>query len=279
MSIRTFPKQYSAMQVATGADRVVFAFPLPGGAVVNNAWLDLSLMFADVDVKSALLYSLFGYIVPILDLDAGTTPDTIWDNQVPKDSADDTADVLDIDRHTAIDDPVIELGDINVNAMLDFQDGPRQTFKREKILTFPKSPSGFKAGTPDTYYATDVIRAKMSSTYRVNVPSYYMIGLGVATGVDTATAFPVLNTRGEWSQLAYMKDALVDAMKALTGLVATGTQESTTEAMVLIHSFLEHVIESNTDSWGTGLVQSWGKMTMDITLPGDFDVAQLSGGA
>lgn len=279
MTIRTFPKQYSAMVVGSGNDTVMYAFPLPGGSVVNNAWMEASVMIPDVDVSSAIQYSCFGYIVPILDLDAGTTPDIIWDNQVPKDQADDTADTIDIDRHTLVNDPVSELGDVNINAMLDLKDGPRRVFKREHLFTFPKSPTGFKTGTPDTYYAMDHFRAKMSGTYRVMAPSYYLVAMGVATGADTSTNFPVLNTRGEWMQLAYMKDALVDAMKSMAGLVATGTQEGSTEALILIHSYLEHVLEQNAAQWGTGTMEAWGKMTMDITLPGDFDLAQLSSGA
>lgn len=276
MTIRTFPKLYGAVKPTTGTDRVIFAFPLPGGAVVNNAWMDLSIMFPDVDVSSAIQYSLFGYIVPVLDLDAGTVPDTIWDNQVPKDQADDTADTIDIDRHAAVNDPVAELGDVNINALVDFQDSPRQVFRKEELLTFPKSPRGFKVGTPDTYYATDVVKARMSGTYRIKAPSYYLVALGVATGVDTSTAFPIINTRGEWMQLAYMEDALKDAMKAMAGLAISGTQEPYTEAMILIHSYLEHVMESTAAQFGTGTLEAWGKMTMDITLPGDFDVASLS---
>ncbi len=279
MTIRTFPKMYSARTPASGQDRVMFAFPIPGGAVINNAWMEVSTMFPDIDVKAALQYSLFGYIIPVLDLDAGVTPDIMWDNQVPKDQADDTADTIDIDRHTALDDPVAELGDINIHALLDLKDGPRQVFRRETLLNFPKSPTGFKTGTPDTYYAMDHVKAKMSGTYRITAPSYYIVAVGVATGADTDATFPSINTRGEWMQLAYMKDALVDAMKAMAGLAVSGTQEPYTEAMVLIHSYLEHVIEDTAGTWGTGSANVWGKMTMDITLPGDFDVAQLSSSA
>ncbi len=279
MTIRTFPKIYSSVSTATGTDKVMYAFPLPGGAVVNGAWLDHSQSIPDVSVDSAIQTSIFGYIVPVLDLDAGTVPDTIWDNQIPKDSADDTHDTLDIDRHGAVDDPVAELGDVNINAMLDFKDGPRRIFKRETIHTFPKSPIGFKVGTPDTYYALDSFKTRLSGTYRVNAPSYYLVAIGVATGADTASAWPVLNTRGEWSQLAYMADALKDAMKAMAGLSISGTQEPYTEAMILIHSYLEHVKETDAGAWGTGTVRTWGKMVMDITLPGDFNVAQLSSGA
>lgn len=280
MTIRTFPKMYSAVQVATGADMVMFAFPLPGGARINQAWMETSIMFPDVDVSSALHCAMFGYIVPVLDLDAGTTPDLIWDQQVPKDSADDTPDTLDIDLHTAVDDPVAELGDVNINAMLDFESGPRRVFKREKILTFPKSPQGFKTGTPDTYYAMDNFVTKLSGSYTVKVPSYYLVALGVSTGSDTdGSVFPAINTRGEWMQLTYMNDALIDAMKAMAGLAVSGTQEPYAEAMILIHSYLEHVHEIVAAQWGTGTAEAWGKMTLDVTLPGGFDVAQLSASA
>lgn len=280
MSIRTFPKMYSAVAVATGADLVMYAFPLPPGAVVNGAWMDVATMVPDVDVSSAIHQSIFGYIVPVLDMDAGVTPDVIWDNQIPKDVADDTADLLDIDFDTADISPVLELGDVNINAMLDFETGPRQTFKRETILNFPKSPFGFKTGTPDTYYAMDTFRTKLRAKYTVKTPSYYLVGLGISTGADTdGSVFPAINTRGEWMQLTYMQDALHDAMKAMAGLAVSGTQEPYTEAMILIHSYLEHVHEISAAQWGTGTVEAWGKMTMDITLPGDFDIAQLSASA
>lgn len=276
MTIRTFPRQYSARQIATGSDEVLFAFPLAQGAHVNNAWLDFSMQIPDVNVLSAIVTSLFGYIVPIVDIDSAQTPDAIWDQQIPKDSVDDTADSLDIDLHSAVDDPLVELGDVNINSMLDLMDAPTRTFKRETLLTFPKSPVGFKTGTPDTYYAQDSFRTKLKSNYTVKVPSYYLVGLGVATGADTSTIFPIFNGAGQWAQLAYMKDALVDAMKAMVGLHVSGTQEASTEAMILIHQYLEHVIEDVAAQWGTGTVTTWAKMTMDITVPGDFDVAQLS---
>lgn len=278
--LHTYPKRYSQIQVAAGTDSVMFGFALPAGAIVHKVWGEVNTMIPDISVLSTTVHAMHGYIIPVLDLDAGLGWDGTWDNQVPKDSPDDTEADIDIDRHTADDTPIVEIGDIHVDTIFDIDNMIRKIFKRETLGSFPKTPVAFQAGTPDTYSSVEHYKIRLNKKYRVKSPSLMLFGIGVADGLDTSTGNFTVNTAAEWAQLKYMTIALEDAMKAQLGISQTAGDDPYNQAMILLHSYLEQAFEMTAGGFAAAAaLTGWGKMTAHISVPGDFGRIALTGSA
>ncbi len=280
--IHTYPKRYSGVKVASGSDYVMFGFPLPAGAMVHQSWMEISTVIPAVDVDIATVHNVMGYILPVLDLDAGLSQNQMWDNQIPKDSPDDTEGGVDIDYGAADLAPIIELGDVHNESIINLGVQPRKIFKREVMGTFAKTPvafevDGISAGN-DSFSSTDHFSVHMTRKLRVSVPSWMLIGIGVADGADVGTTNFIVDTAAEWAQLQYMRIALEDAFKAMISVSQVAGDDPYNQALILIHNYLEEAFNSNAgmfDSTGYTL-QAWGKMTAHISMDGDFDAQAMS---
>ncbi len=275
MSIRVFPKQYSGIGgVVQNTDKVLFALPLPPHSKLNNVNLDIRVIGTVLSYLDVAGWAVHGYVLPVLDPDSGITPDAMWDAQIPKDQAA-TADSLDLDTQTADTEPVVDIGDISVEQIVGMTTAPLQVFSRERFITYADDPSGYDRTAQD-FIPTARFRAKIRRNIRVDVPSYFLIGFSSLNMGNTTVGWPVINTDGEWTQLAYMQETLHQAWLALVGLVATGTQEASTEAMQLIAPFLEVAQEDVASIFEPLTWRVIGKATYDITLKGTVDNGTLT---
>jgi hypothetical protein len=274
MSIRVFPKMYASAQTTTGSDIVLFALPLPGGAVVNQAWMEVHCVGSPIGQSNIAVYGLHGYVLPVLDPDAGTTPDAMWDAQVPKDAAM-AADVIDLDTVTAVSTPVLELGEPSIARIIGMTTSPVMTFAREKLVSAGLGAPGYDKASA-TFLPTDFFQARLKRRVEVDVPSYYLIGLSVPDTLATLSAFPVINTDGEWMQLKYMQYTLHQAFMRLAGLTEAGAESPYDEAMTVIANYLEVAYEQTAGVWSGITWNAMGKITFDITLPGNMDVNNMT---
>lgn len=277
MSIRTFPKIWSQVVCAANTDKVLFAQPLPTGAVLNNVWLNISLISdALIGRKVASMYGMHAYVIPLLDPDSGILPDVMWDNQVPKDKAL-SEDMLDLDQVDTTDTtPIVEPGIINVEGMLNVQEQPEMVFSREKIVTWADQKGGYDR-TADDYAPTDKVVAKLNRAIHVKYPSYFMLAISSPVTTFTSTAWKIMNEDSEWTQLQYMEYTLEDAWKAIVGLTEAADDDPYVDAMENIGEYLEVFHEETAGAWNQTTWRVFGKASFDITLPGSLDKIQLSG--
>lgn len=280
-----FPKQVVQVSLPPAVDQVIAAFPIPAGSIVNGFWLEHSLVNATVDfpILSSPWYGVSAYVVPVDDPDDNAVvPETIWDEKVPKDTAVGSG-VLDMDTATADTTTEFELGMLDVSDFVDITTAPIKLFERRKMITFASHPIGYHLDpvtpftdqfwVPTDYYSTEVHGKRA----RVNYPSYLIVGLSQPGYGSTTTAFPTLRTKPEWLQIQYLEETLMEMWKSVTGLVATGTQESAFEAALLMEEFFEHFQEEDAAAWGhaNSIWRSWSKFTLDLTLEGTFKKVQL----
>lgn len=274
--LRTFPKIWSQVLCAQGTDKVLFAQPLPTGSVLNQVHLNISILAAlGISRIQAVMYGLHAYVIPVLDPDAGTTPDVIWDNQVPKDKVL-AEDMLDLDTGSAVVAPITEPGLINVEGMLNVQEQPELIFSREKFITWADQKGGYDRAADD-YMPTDKIIGRIRRSIHVDQPSYFLLAISSPATDRTATAWKVMNEDSEWTQLQYMEYTLEDAWKAIVGLTEAADDDPYVDAMENIGEYLEVFHEETAAAFVPTTWRVFGKASFDITVPGSLEKIMLTG--
>lgn len=273
---RTFPKVWSQVLCPVDTDKVLFAQPIPAGSILNNVFLNISILAeAAVLRTSAAMYGIHAYVIPIIDPDAGTTPDNLWDQMVPKDKVL-SADMVDMDTALVDSDAIAEPGLINVEGMLNVGVHPQLIFSREKFITWADQKGGYDR-TADNWMPSDKIVTKMKRSVFVEFPSYFLLALSSPLTTFTQTAWKIMNTDAEWTQLQYMEYTLEDAWKNIVGLIESGAETPYAEAMVVIGEYLEVLHEETAAAWAPQTWRAFGKASFDITVPGSLDQISLSG--
>ena len=110
--------------VTPDTDRVIAAIAVPPGGVFHSADITVRIHGAEAAIADAIMYGMDGYIVPVHDVDAADLYDTVWDLQVPKTA--ENVSTLDLDVETADTDPDFEPGEIDWNAVFDWEAGPQR---------------------------------------------------------------------------------------------------------------------------------------------------------
>lgn len=283
--MRLFPKMVTQRDANAGTDTVIAAWPVPGNCRVNGFWLELSVMTTlAMDLTDNLMYGVTAYVVPVPDPDSAISPDTLWDRMIPKDTAVGSG-VLDLDTSVADGTPEFELGELDMTDFIEVSTAPVELFTRRKLITFASAPIGFHLDpiTPFTdmfYVPTDYIKTRVRKGALVKYPSYLLVGLSQPDYAATKTTYPALEDKGEWAMIQYFQESLREMWKHILGLVGSGTQEMAVEAATLIEEYFEHFHEETANRWG-GLPQrglsAVAKVTLDLTVPGEFGQMQVGG--
>lgn len=272
---RSFPKIWSQVLSPTNNDKVLFAQPLPSGSVMHSMSMNISLIAeAAIARTSSVMYGLHAYVLPVLDPDAGTTPDVIWDTQVPKDKAL-SENMLDLDTGTADTDALTEPGLVNAEGMLNVGKAPVQVFAREKFITWADQKGGYDR-TADDFLPTDKIVGRINKPIYVAEPSYFLMAISSPLTTLTSTTWNVINEDSEWTQLQYMEYTLEDAWKAIVGLTEAADDDPYVDAMENIGKWLETMHEETAGAWLPTTWRAFGKASFDISVPGSLDQVSLS---
>lgn len=277
--MRVYPNQISERAIAAGDDEVIAAVAIPGGSVLKNVWLDVSVVAATtIEVVDACMYGISAYILPVLDPDSTPAVNVMWDNQIPKDDAL-GSDVIDMDTGTADDDPEFEPGDPSIEELFNVSSRPERIFERVELITFGKQSAGFEAGTPDEYRPRDAFKARIRRNYRVAMPSMLLVGLSAPFTTGTAATSFVPATNQAWMQLKFLADTAKDAWKQAVGLTEAGAETPYEEAATLIDAFLEGFWETTVGAFAGMAYRTFVKMRAEIDVEGEMSVASLSAGA
>ena len=277
MSVRVFPAQASQRAALAQKDEVVAAFPLPGGTVVNKVWLRMSVIASSISFIQAALYGVDGYIIPQLDPDTGVTPDDMWDAQIPKDDAV-GSDVIDLDTVTDDNDPVFEPGEPSLSDIMDLTTAPVKIFKRRRMLTFGDRAAGFEAATPDTFIPAETWRSTLRRKYRVEVPSWLLIGISSPGTLQTANTFDTVAAEKSWAMLKYFEHTLEMMMIQLVGLTEAGAESPYEDAANEVSKFLQQFVEFEAGSFAPVTWTAFTEATCDLTLTGSLRSKAISAG-
>lgn len=282
MGIQIFSRQLLQRKVPVDQDETIGFVPLPTGAKLNNIWMDVSVMSDSVkSYKNPLFYGISGQVLEIQDPDTADTLNDIWDQQVSKDTSRQGA-TLDLDLNTAtggseipiaVAQPEYEPGYFNLEEVLQTDNrGNIEVFKRRKMLTFAKNPTGFNAAA-STWIPTDHFQTHLRGGPRVEAMSYLIFGFSNPAMDNRATAEPVTISELDWFILQFLDMFLQEMVKDLVGLT-TGAGGQSVSA---ITDFLEYAsIEPDDDLLGSATFQVISKMTFDVTMPGMKEITTLT---
>ncbi len=274
--IRVFQRNTVHKVVPTDADAVIAYAPLPANGRVNGLWLDVHVVSSgQVSVLRAIMYGIKGYVVPVIDPDAGITPQLLWDQSVPKSDAV-GQDVLDFDTGSADTDPVLEPGAVNWNELFEVNQAPFNFFTREKVLTFANGRGGHLEGTPDVYQPADGFQTKVSKRMEVKVPSYAMVGFSSPAWDLNRTVFMVPDSDEDWAQLQYIEDVLERGMMHILGLTEAGAETPWIEAATLLRDLLENGEEDTANSWAQSSYNVFCRATWDVSYQGRMEIGPIT---
>lgn len=268
-------------RILIGDDNVVGAIAIPPRSIVNNIQVDLDITVnAKIDIDKAVFWGVSGYVVPVLDPDTPITPDAIWDNQIPKDKAVGTGNILDLDTASADTDAEIEPGIPNPSAFAGIGTNPRRLFRTKGRLTYARSPTGFvDDGTPPpqgTYVPRTSKNLRAKGGVKVMQPSIMLIGFSSPLTTKTVTTFYVPASTAEWLELTYAGDTLVDAQKYLTGRFETGAETPYLEALTNQARYLEQFHEPSTGKWVAVDYDVFVTVRASVWVPGRRQPKSLS---
>lgn len=282
MGIQIFSRQLLQRKVLADVDETIGFVPLPTGSKLNNTWMDVSVISGGVvSHKSPAFYGISGYVLEIQDPDTADTLNDIWDQQVPKETSS-MAVPLDFDLNTAVGGSPIEIavgepesqpGYFNLEELLQTDNrGNIEVFKRRKMLTFAKNPTGFNADAL-TWIPTDHFQTHLRGGPRVEAMSYLIFGFSNPAMDNRSTAEPTTISELDWFILQFLDMFLEEMLKDLVGLtVGAGAQ-----SVSAITDFLEYAsVEPDDDLLGSVVWQITAKMTFDVTMPGMEKLTTLS---
>lgn len=264
--VRIPVRQWTSFDVTAGADKVVYATPLPPGTLLKGVnGTARMIATAAVAVDLATFIGFHGYVVRVPDPDTAISLNTLWDTFVKKDLAM-SAGAFDLDENL-IDDPVDEPGHVQIEHLMGFNDEAHQVFERLEMLTFADSQGGFDK-TAEDYRPVTKFRVKVNKPVRVTVPSYLLFGASVPALTATNAGFQLIDTDSEWYQMAWMDNTLRNMAISLAGLVEAGAETPYVEGMTLVGELLERVIEETAADFTAAAMRVITRLTATVEYPG-----------
>lgn len=278
--IRMFARRYTHHTVSPGTDRAVLGISLPSGSRLNNIRCDISLTHtAILDADKAAMYGCEAWILPVLDPDAATLHDTIWDTLVPKDT---DVETIDLDTGATDTTPFLEPGEPDFQGLFEVGLQPERIYRRERILTIANGAASAVFQDNQTPFAVrwlpgDAFRINIRKNYAIRQPSVLLIGIANPALDDMSTAGQTLLSEAQWPQVKYIGHVLERALLHLMGLTETGAETPWEEATELLKLHLEpDVFESSAGQFATGTYQVVARMMVDHSVEGKLQQITVS---
>ncbi len=253
--IRMFARRMTKRSVLTGEDRVIIGLSLPSGSRIND--INIEMHFAQstpLNISNAVMVAVEGWIIPVLDPDAATLLDTIWDNLVPKDT---DVEVVDLDTGAADATVFYEPGEPDFSQLLDVGLRPERIYSSSRLLTIS---SGSVATYQDNqtpflpvWYPGFVQKIRIRKNYGVSQPSVLLFAVGNPSLDDTSGTGMTAAAEAEWGQTKYIGHVLERALLHLFGVTEAGAETPWEEATALLKKHLEPDVF---EQFGTELASS-----------------------
>ena len=161
--------------------------------------------------------------------------------------------------------------------------GPQKLFRFERVVTFADSPTGFVAGTPDSYLPTAIFSFRVKQKARVEVPAVMLMAvsnpvLAVPSQFTGTIEEWAPSDSQSWMQLQYLGDALERTAPFLTGLPEPGAESPYQEAAELVARMVEQAYEDTDSAFLGQTINAFAVSRMQLEVPGYMRVGAVSGG-
>lgn len=272
MSSRMFARRTSQEDIAAGADQVLVGMSLPSDTVIHDIRAKISF-HGSSGVRAAgafTAYAVEAWILPVLDPDAASPFNTIWDALVPKDT-----DVQTLDLDTAAGDatPFWEPGEADFGALFDVGLRPERLYHKHEFLTLMNTSGPVlqdaAAPTDAVWIPGRNLRIHVGRRLRVRQPSVLLIAMASPSGDDTTLTEEAALAENEWFQVKYIEHVIERAELSMFGLVETGAETPWEEASILLQKHLDPDVFEGTD--GSFVSQAYFAVTelgVDHSVPG-----------
>lgn len=267
-----------AQAVAANADVVLGAMPIPKGGTLLSVQGEVHVISADEDkpVIGFYGYGFAGELVPIVASDVADAYQDIWDNVVVKASDLTTSagtNTFDFDWDTADTGPMIEPGEIDIDALLGMGAGQKTIIEpRIEWISWAKNrQGGFIAGTPDDWQPSDFKTFRSKRRLTAEVPSAALLTVSNPLLDDVRGAAANISPSGEneWWMMTNMEDTMRTLGKMQAGLSETGAETPGSESAQMLKELVAQPLLTDSGLW---LDASWIAMvsaTWVIDYPSD----------
>lgn len=259
------------MIVASGTDKVLFGMSLPKNTTLNgiNAQIRAGVQ-EDVIQGAATQFGIEGWIIPVVDPDAGASFQLLFDQFVPKDT---DAQTMDLDTVAADATPFYEPGEVDLTMFLDVGLKPEKVFGRYDMVTVA-DPGAWKYADTETPFSKEwrpsiLVNVRVKKKYRIRQPSVLLFGFASPDTEDTTSTIENALLENEWGRVQYMGETLRRAHLGLLGVVETGAETPWEDAVTLLQKHLEpDVFEENAGTWKEVDWIVWSRAKIDHSVPG-----------
>ncbi len=276
--MQIYMRRWSELAQAAGGDAALMGFPVPDQSTMNYCRGEVHIISqTKIDVDDVMVYGVEGWILQTDDPETDMLDiNTLWDSSVPKD---DNATSFDTTQASDADE-VFDPGQISLPQLFDQElFNPERVFQRHKMVSLASNPTGFVAGTPDTFFATDMFAINIKKKYKVNMDSALLFGVsspGLAESADNNVVPTVGGTvSGGFWMLRYLQEFMDKAAIDMLGAVEVGA-ETPYDTII---NFLLGILDKFNEKAGAGFagitIQCIGKCTMGVNVPGRFSFGTI----
>ena len=276
MSIRMYSRRFGATTIGAGNDMVLMGVTLPSESTINGINGEICMQSAAANgFAKGMFYACEAWILPLVDPDAATSFQTLWDTLVPKDTDTDT---LDLDTGAVDSTPFFEPGEIEPGMLFNVGLQPERIFARQRMMT------GIRDGMfPDfdasIAWQTDRFDLRIKKNYYIEQPSVMLVGIAAPSMDDVTTTIEAALTENELPRIKYVQAVMEQALIKMLGLIESGAETPYEEAIDLLQKHLEpDVYQSQGGMWSAASWQSWGRMVVDHSVVGEMANFSLSSG-
>jgi len=276
---RLYARRMGQTSVSAADDAVMFGVSLPSGSRVNHIRARMSCEASAAQTMNLqCLYMVEGWILPVLDPDAGAQMDTIFDQLVPKDTDTDT---LDLDTGAAASGSFYEPGEHDWSELIDVGLQPERIFQRKRLLSFANNPIGFHITSGDAvkWWPSDAWALDIKKNFFVRQPSLLVFAFANPPLLDTTGTLPTVLAENEWTRFKYVTDFLHQAIIELIGLTESGAETPYDEMTTLIKKWMDPDVYEGTP--GSFTPVTWRPVWdagIDVSVEGTMGSATLSSG-
>ncbi len=279
--IRMFAKRLQSEVIVSGADRVIASLPLPSGSRLNDVSIDVRAhQLAALGLNAVTMFAIEGWILPILDPDAATVVNTLWDTLVPKDT---DVETIDLDTGATDATPFYEPGEPDFSDLMEVGLRPERIYHMNRMLsvandsflTFQDNQTPF-----DVLWLPGArVNIRIRKNFAVRQPSMLLFAFANPSLDDTTVTETAAPAEAEWGQLKYIGHVLERALLHLFGVVEAGAETPWEEATALLKKHLEpDVFEDSGGVFASASFRVTAKAMFDHSVEGRLGTTSISTG-
>ncbi len=264
--------------VNNNTDEVLCAFPMPPGSRLVNVWLNFDCsVTATLGVEKVVAYALRGFILPVLDPDAASTWESIWDTLVPKDETQ-ASGAIDLDTGTADDTPEWTPGAPDLTALMDLKTSV-ELYRRRTWLSASTHPRFIHLDTTVKYLPGDAVKSRIKGARRTDVFAGAVFAFSSPGTTLTETTVVLAPTKQQWGMLMFLEATLVRMMVELFTIFEAGAESPYEEASDFIAELTEPLVNEVSGRAGDFSAVTWAvnyQVTAQVVMPEHGEFSNLS---